>query len=237
MELLDPKKSDEETSTRPLTRQRPHLDFATSAIDEPSSSPFPQSHESIGPSNKKTSRRAAAAQNNNAKSGWGEENSSSGKAGRRNTSKEASREEVDANDEPSQRIRTVGDSMEKISAIPDLHDTDDQFETDVAEPPSVKINRVMTIKELDKDLEQSFSTTMNKSLYGFDLTILHAALCPPELCIEEDVYWDWDVIFTEACSDQEIAQDLSKNERESRTSIANAATTLSSSARNLPQRA
>lgn len=66
----------------------------------------------------------------------------------------------------------------------------------------------MTIRELERELDQASTVSMNvclilflnnqKTVQGIDLSILYTALSAPEQCQEEDIYWDPDVIFTQA---------------------------------------
>ncbi|KAJ3134851.1 Intraflagellar transport protein 43, partial [Irineochytrium annulatum] len=88
--------------------------------------------------------------------------------------------------------------------IPDLTEVeDDELITAVAAPPSVKVNRVKTIRELDTDLAASNGFLNEPSLGGVDLSLLTAiALSPMEQVVEEDRQWDWDVVFVSLGPDE-----------------------------------
>ncbi|KAJ3219379.1 hypothetical protein HDU67_001598 [Dinochytrium kinnereticum] len=94
--------------------------------------------------------------------------------------------------------------------IPDLAEAEDEeMITTVASPPSLKVNRVKTIRELDTDLASSGAFLNDLSFGGVDLSYLSAiALCPPELADEEDKHWDWDVLFTELAPEFTVEQDV-----------------------------
>ncbi|KAJ3220323.1 Intraflagellar transport protein 43 [Clydaea vesicula] len=138
---------------------------------------------------KRAGRRAGSQQ---LKSGWGEARNST--------------EDIDdSKAAPISNEGTVGDSVEKlITDIPDLQDAEEEIMVTVAAPPSVKVNRVKTIRELDFESSAYGANLANERkniINGIDFSVLSAiALSPPEQCEEEDVHWDWDVIFTEISS-------------------------------------
>ncbi|KAJ3123502.1 Intraflagellar transport protein 43 [Physocladia obscura] len=83
--------------------------------------------------------------------------------------------------------------------IPDLNDVEeDEMITTIAAPPSLKVNKVKTIRELDNELVISTGMLNEHGFEGIDFSLLTTfALCPPEMVYEEDKHWDWDVTFTE----------------------------------------
>ncbi|KAJ3025681.1 UNVERIFIED_CONTAM: Intraflagellar transport protein 43 [Siphonaria sp. JEL0065] len=93
-----------------------------------------------------------------------------------------------------------------IMIIPDLNDVEeDEMITTVAAPPSLKVNKVKTIRELDNELAISTGMLNETGLEGIDFSLLTAyALCPPEMVYEEDKHWDWDVTFAELSTAEEI---------------------------------
>ncbi|KAJ3237771.1 hypothetical protein HDU81_009010 [Chytriomyces hyalinus] len=161
-----------------------------------------------------------------AKSGWGEDtvvsDAKQGRrsvAGRRRAAEESSRsldEDVQDEDDESENgteerekenRRKSGDSRDDvIMIIPDLNDVEeDEMITTVAAPPSLKVNKVKTIRELDNELAVSTGILNEQSgMDGIDFTLLTGyALCPPEMVYEEDKHWDWDVTFTEITTEEE----------------------------------
>ncbi|KAI8844325.1 intraflagellar transport protein 43-domain-containing protein [Chytriomyces cf. hyalinus JEL632] len=161
-----------------------------------------------------------------AKSGWGEDtlvsDAKQGRrsvAGRRRQAEESSRsldEDVQDEDEDSENgaeerekenRRKSGDSRDDvIMIIPDLNDVEeDEMITTVAAPPSLKVNKVKTIRELDNELALSTGILNEQTgMDGIDFTLLTGyALCPPEMVYEEDKHWDWDVTFTEITTEEE----------------------------------
>ncbi|KAJ3274671.1 Intraflagellar transport protein 43 [Borealophlyctis nickersoniae] len=111
-----------------------------------------------------------------------------------------------------------------MAVIPDLADVqDDEMMTSVAAPPSVKVGRVKTIRELDGEVVKTKGVVSEPpSAAGIDLTLLSSiALCPLDQITEPDAYWDWDVIFTEVSS--EIQMEMEEARRVQAASLAAAA--------------
>merc|ERR1712038_63463 len=79
--------------------------------------------------------------------------------------------------------------------IPDLDDVrDEDMAFQVADAPSVAVNRVATYKELDSDLLKhvAFAT-----LDDIDLRLLTKRLAPESALKEPDENWNWDVVFAQ----------------------------------------
>ncbi|KAJ3613489.1 hypothetical protein NHX12_019738, partial [Muraenolepis orangiensis] len=87
-----------------------------------------------------------------------------------------------------------------IPVIPDLDEVQEEDLTmQVAAPPSVQVNRVMTYRDLDDDLKHfSAALTLDGEI---DLKLLTKVLAPEQEVREEDVGWDWDHLFTEVSSE------------------------------------
>ncbi|KAK7076984.1 Intraflagellar transport protein 43 [Halocaridina rubra] len=97
------------------------------------------------------------------------------------------------------RFRRDSDSDTDIPAIPDLDEVvEEDFTQQVAQAPSVAVNRVATYKELDSDLlrHAAFST-----LDDIDLRLLTNCLANEADIREPDIEWKWDTIFTEISSE------------------------------------
>ncbi|XP_054571863.1 intraflagellar transport protein 43 homolog isoform X2 [Eptesicus fuscus] len=87
-----------------------------------------------------------------------------------------------------------------IPVIPDLEEVQEEdFVLQVAAPPSVQVNRVMTYRDLDNDLMKcaAFQTLDG----AIDLKLLTKVLAPEQEVREEDVGWDWDHLYTEVSSE------------------------------------
>ncbi|XP_061751363.1 intraflagellar transport protein 43 homolog isoform X2 [Nerophis ophidion] len=128
--------------------------------------------------------------------GWAEESSGSG-AGK--SSRRAA-----ADDLEDRRLRPqtpqASDDDGDIPVIPDLDEVqEDDLNMQVAAPPSVQVNRVMTYRDLDNDLKyySAFQTLDGE----IDLKLLTKVLAPEQEVKEEDVLWDWDHLFTEVSSE------------------------------------
>nr|XP_061798071.1 intraflagellar transport protein 43 homolog A-like [Nerophis lumbriciformis] len=128
--------------------------------------------------------------------GWAEESSGSGpgKSSRR----------AAADDLEDRRLRPQtpqgSDDDGDIPVIPDLDDVQEEdLNMQVAAPPSVQVNRVMTYRDLDNDLKyySAFQTLDGE----IDLKLLTKVLAPEQEVKEEDVLWDWDHLFTEVSSE------------------------------------
>ncbi|XP_023296307.2 intraflagellar transport protein 43 homolog [Lucilia cuprina] len=86
-----------------------------------------------------------------------------------------------------------------IPIIPDLDDIkDDMLMSEIAEPPSVAVNRVVTLKELNSDLlaQNAFS-----AIEDVDLSILTKCLQPQESLDEADEVWEWEKLFTDVVAE------------------------------------
>lgn len=80
----------------------------------------------------------------------------------------------------------------------------------VAVPPSVQVNRVMTYGDLDNDLKHySAFQTLDGEI---DLKLLTKVLAPEQEVKEDDVTWDWDHLFTEVSSELLMEWDQGENE-------------------------
>merc|ERR1719219_375989 len=79
--------------------------------------------------------------------------------------------------------------------IPDLDDVrDEDMAFQVADAPSVAVNRVATYKELDSDLLKNVAFA---TLDDIDLRLLTKCLAPESALKEPDENWNWDVIFAQ----------------------------------------
>ncbi|ROT70805.1 intraflagellar transport protein 43 homolog [Penaeus vannamei] len=97
------------------------------------------------------------------------------------------------------RFQLDSDSDTDIPVIPDLDEVvEEDFTQQIAQAPSVAVNRVATYKELDSDLlrHAAFST-----LDDIDLRQLTNCLSNESDIREPDVVWKWDTIFTEVSSE------------------------------------
>uniref|UniRef100_A0A4W5KJQ3 Intraflagellar transport 43 n=1 Tax=Hucho hucho TaxID=62062 RepID=A0A4W5KJQ3_9TELE len=127
--------------------------------------------------------------------GWAEETSGSGSA--------------------NQRLRPQtpqgSDDDGDIPVIPDLDEVQEEDLTmQVAAPPSIQVNRVMTYRDLDNDLmKYSAFQTLDGEI---DLKLLTKVLAPEQEVREEDVGWDWDRLFTEVSS--ELLTEWDQGEKE-----------------------
>ncbi|XP_034381567.1 intraflagellar transport protein 43 homolog isoform X1 [Cyclopterus lumpus] len=128
--------------------------------------------------------------------GWAEESSGSGSA-------KSSRRPA-AEDLEDRRLRPQtpqgSDDEGDIPVIPDLEEVQEEDLTmQVAAPPSVQVNRVMTYRDLDNDLKyySAFQTLDGE----IDLKLLTKVLAPEQEVKEDDVSWDWDHLFTEVSSE------------------------------------
>ncbi|XP_008056336.1 intraflagellar transport protein 43 homolog [Carlito syrichta] len=102
-----------------------------------------------------------------------------------------------------------------IPVIPDLEELQEEdFAQQVAVPPSVQINRVMTYRDLNNDLlKYSAFQTLN----DIDLKILTQVLAPEQEVREEFVAWDWDRLYTEVSSELASEWDPVQLEKEDPT--------------------
>ncbi|XP_062863033.1 intraflagellar transport protein 43 homolog [Trichomycterus rosablanca] len=147
--------------------------------------------------------------------GWAEETTgiSSAKSGRRQGA-----EEVE-----DRRLRPQtpegSDDEGDIPVIPDLDEVQEEDLTmQVAAPPSVQVNRVMTYRDLDNDLmKYSAFQTLDGEI---DLKLLTKVLAPEQEVREEDVGWDWDHLFTEVSSELQTEWDQGEREEQSPLPVA-----------------
>ncbi|XP_055496262.1 intraflagellar transport protein 43 homolog [Leucoraja erinacea] len=87
-----------------------------------------------------------------------------------------------------------------IPVIPDLEEVEEEdLAMQVAAPPSVQVNRVLTYRDLDNDLMKygAFHTLDG----DIDLKLLSRVLSAEQEVREEDVCWAWDQLFTEVSSE------------------------------------
>uniref|UniRef100_G1MJ59 Intraflagellar transport 43 n=1 Tax=Ailuropoda melanoleuca TaxID=9646 RepID=G1MJ59_AILME len=100
-----------------------------------------------------------------------------------------------------------------IPVIPDLEEVQEEdFALQVAAPPSIQVNRVMTYRDLDNDLMKyaAFQTLDGE----IDLKLLTKVLAPEQEVREDDVSWDWDRLYTEVSSELLTEWDLQQAEKE-----------------------
>ncbi|OXB73037.1 UNVERIFIED_CONTAM: hypothetical protein H355_016466 [Colinus virginianus] len=105
-----------------------------------------------------------------------------------------------------------------IPVIPDLEEVQEEdLAMQVAAPPSVQVNRVLTYHDLDKDLKKyaAFQTLDGE----VDLKLLTKVLAPEHELREDDVCWDWDHLFTEVSSELVTEWDVGQSEREDHLSV------------------
>ncbi|KAG8514368.1 Intraflagellar transport protein 43, partial [Galemys pyrenaicus] len=100
-----------------------------------------------------------------------------------------------------------------IPVIPDLEDVQEEdFVLQVAAPPSIQVNRVMTYRDLDNDLmKYSAFQTLDGEI---DLKLLTKVLAPEHEVREDDISWDWDRLYTEVSSELLTEWDLLQSEKE-----------------------
>ncbi|KAM5273588.1 intraflagellar transport protein 43 homolog [Ctenodactylus gundi] len=105
-----------------------------------------------------------------------------------------------------------------IPVIPDLEEIQEEdFVLQVASPPSVQVNRVMTYRDLDNDLmKYSAFQTLDGEI---DLKLLTKVLAPEQEVREDDVGWDWDHLYTEVSSELLSEWDQLQMEREDPTGL------------------
>uniref|UniRef100_A0A8C9QCJ6 Intraflagellar transport 43 n=1 Tax=Spermophilus dauricus TaxID=99837 RepID=A0A8C9QCJ6_SPEDA len=100
-----------------------------------------------------------------------------------------------------------------IPIIPDLEEVQEEdFVLQVASPPSIQVNRVMTYRDLDNDLmKYSAFQTLDGEI---DLKLLTKVLAPEHEVREDDVGWDWDHLYTEVSSELLTEWDQLHTEKE-----------------------
>ncbi|XP_010732156.1 intraflagellar transport protein 43 homolog isoform X3 [Larimichthys crocea] len=141
--------------------------------------------------------------------GWAEESSGSSSA-------KSSRRPA-AEDLEDRRLRPQtpqgSDDEGDIPVIPDLEEVQEEDLTmQVAAPPSIQVNRVMTYRDLDNDLKcySAFQTLDGE----IDLRLLTKVLAPEQEVKEDDVSWDWDHLFTEVSSELLMEWDQGESEEQ-----------------------
>ncbi|XP_033265103.1 intraflagellar transport protein 43 homolog isoform X2 [Orcinus orca] len=100
-----------------------------------------------------------------------------------------------------------------IPVIPDLEEVQEEdFVLQVAAPPSIQVNRVMTYRDLDNDLVKyaAFQTLDGE----IDLKLLTKVLAPEHEVREDDVSWDWDRLYTEVSSELLSEWDVLQTDKE-----------------------
>ncbi|XP_045143748.1 intraflagellar transport protein 43 homolog [Echinops telfairi] len=137
--------------------------------------------------------------------GWADDSMKASKFGKKASEEEDYRlrqQSLDGSDEG-------GD----IPVIPDLEEVQEEdFVLQVAAPPSIQVNRVMTYRDLDNDLLK-FSSFQN--LDGeVDLKLLTRVLAPEHEIREDDVAWDWGHLYTEVSSELLTEWDQQQMEKE-----------------------
>ncbi|XP_044869775.1 intraflagellar transport protein 43 homolog isoform X2 [Mauremys mutica] len=100
-----------------------------------------------------------------------------------------------------------------IPVIPDLEEVQEEdLAMQVAAPPSIQVNRVLTFRDLDNDLMKyaAFQTLDGE----IDLKLLTKVLAPEQEVREEDVCWDWDHLYMEVSSELVTEWDVGQSERD-----------------------
>ncbi|XP_030614984.1 intraflagellar transport protein 43 homolog isoform X1 [Archocentrus centrarchus] len=139
--------------------------------------------------------------------GWAEDSSGSGSA-------KSSRRPA-AEDLEDRRLRPQtpegSDDEGDIPTIPDLDEVQEEDLTmQIAAPPSVQVNRVITYRDLDNDLKNySAFQTLDGEI---DLKLLTKVLAPEQEVREDDVSWEWDHLFTEVSSELLMEWDQGESE-------------------------
>ncbi|KAM4662011.1 intraflagellar transport protein 43 homolog [Discoglossus pictus] len=138
--------------------------------------------------------------------GWADDSSGPVKSGKRGA------EDVE-DSRLKQQSLDESDEGGDIPVIPDLEEVQEEdLALQVAAPPSVQVNRVMTYRDLDNDLMRHAAF---QTLDGdIDLKLLTKVLSPEPEVREEDVRWDWDLLYTEVSSELVTEWDLGKSEKE-----------------------
>ncbi|XP_023392797.1 intraflagellar transport protein 43 homolog isoform X1 [Pteropus vampyrus] len=144
--------------------------------------------------------------------GWADDSLKAAKSGRKAS------EEIEDYRLRQQSLDGLDDGGD-IPVIPDLEEVQEEdFVLQVAAPPSVQVNRVMTYRDLDNDLMKyaAFQTLDGE----IDLKLLTKALAPEHevreqyLSCQDDVSWDWDRLYTEVSSELLTEWDLLQTEKE-----------------------
>nr|XP_044630005.1 intraflagellar transport protein 43 homolog isoform X5 [Equus asinus] len=141
--------------------------------------------------------------------GWADDSMKASKSGRRAS------EEIEDH-RLRQHSLDGSDDGGDIPVIPDLEEVQEEdFVLQVAAPPSIQVNRVMTYRDLDNDLMKyaAFQTLDGE----IDLKLLTKVLAPEHEVREDDVSWDWDRLYTEVSSELLTEWDLLQTEKEDPT--------------------
>ncbi|XP_064427469.1 intraflagellar transport protein 43 homolog isoform X1 [Mirounga angustirostris] len=136
--------------------------------------------------------------------GWADDSMKASKSGRRAS------EEIEDHRLRQQSLDGSDDGGD-IPVIPDLEEVQEEdFALQVAAPPSIQVNRVMTFRDLDNDLMKyaAFQTLDGE----IDLKLLTKVLAPEHEVREDDVSWDWDHLYTEVSSELLTEWDLLQEE-------------------------
>uniref|UniRef100_A0A3Q2ZXS0 Intraflagellar transport 43 n=1 Tax=Kryptolebias marmoratus TaxID=37003 RepID=A0A3Q2ZXS0_KRYMA len=98
-----------------------------------------------------------------------------------------------------------------IPVIPDLDEVQEEDLTmQVAAPPSIQVNRVMTYRDLDNDLKHfSAFQTLDGEI---DLKLITKVLAPEQEVQEDDESWGWGHLFTEVSSELLMEWDQGESE-------------------------
>ncbi|XP_056152232.1 intraflagellar transport protein 43 homolog [Lampris incognitus] len=141
--------------------------------------------------------------------GWAEESSGSGSA--KSSRRRAAEDLEDRRLQP--QTPQGSDDEGDIPVIPDLDEVQEEdLAMQVAAPPSIQVNRVMTYRDLDNDLKHySAFQTLDGEI---DLKLLTKVLAAEQEVREEDVGWDWDHLFTEVSSELLTEWDQGENEEQ-----------------------
>ncbi|XP_068108302.1 intraflagellar transport protein 43 homolog isoform X2 [Hyperolius riggenbachi] len=142
--------------------------------------------------------------------GWADDSSGASRMGKRGS------EDVEDSRLRQQSLEESDDGSD-IPVIPDLEEVqEEELALQVAAPPSVQVNRVMTYRDLDNDLMRHAAF---QTLDGdIDLKLLTKVLSPEGEVREDDVRWDWDLLYTEVCSELLTEWNLGKVEEDAVTS-------------------
>ncbi|KAM9294007.1 intraflagellar transport protein 43 homolog [Gastrophryne carolinensis] len=141
--------------------------------------------------------------------GWADDSSGTSRTGKRGS------EDVEDSRLRQQSVEDSDDGAD-IPVIPDLEEVQEEdLALQVAAPPSIQVNRVMTYRDLDNDLmKHAAFQTLDGNI---DLKLLTKVLSPEGEVREEDVRWDWDLLYTEVCSELQAEWDVGKLEEDGLT--------------------
>ncbi|KAJ4939648.1 hypothetical protein JOQ06_029092 [Pogonophryne albipinna] len=98
-----------------------------------------------------------------------------------------------------------------LPIIPDLEEVQEEdLNNQIAAPPSMQVNRVVTYRDLDNDLK--YYSAFQPLDGEIDLKLLTKVLAPEQEVKEDDVIWDWDHLFTEVSSELLMEWDQGETE-------------------------